>query len=290
MQAVKYARATSVDEAVQMLRDGGDVARVLAGGTDVIVLARERRRDIDLFVDIKHIPDLIGISYTPGQGLSIGAATPLYEIYNHADVQQHYPALVEASHVIGGTAIQGRASLGGNLANSSPAADGIPAMIALGGTAHIAGPSGRRDVAIAEFCTAPGRNVLETGEFIVSLSFPDPAPRSGSAWVRFIPRNEMDIAVTNAGVYLALDGDTVAEARVALGAVAPTPLLVQAATDALVGRPLTDETIEAAAAAAREAARPISDMRGSEQQRKHLAGVLTARMIRKAAARARGEE
>ncbi|MCA9846722.1 MAG: xanthine dehydrogenase family protein subunit M [Dehalococcoidia bacterium] len=290
MQAVKYARATSVDEAVQMLRDGGDVARVLAGGTDVIVLARERRRDIDLFVDIKHIPDLIGIDYQAGQGLTLGAATPLYEVYNHPDVKAHYPALVEASHVIGGTAIQGRASLGGNLANSSPAADGIPAMIALGGTAHIAGPNGRRDVPIAEFCTAPGRNVLETGEFIVSLSFPDPAANSGSAWERFIPRNEMDIAVTNAGVYLALDGDTVADARVAIGAVAPTPLLVPAAAEALIGKPLTDETIEAAAEAARQAANPITDMRGTADQRRHLAGVLVKRVLNKAAARARGDE
>ena len=290
MQAVKYARATSVDEAVQMLRDGGDVARVLAGGTDVIVLARERRRDIDLFVDIKHIPDLIGIDYKAGQGLTLGAATPLYEVYNHPDVKAHYPALVEASHVIGGTAIQGRASLGGNLANSSPAADGIPAMIALGGTAHIAGPNGRRDVPIAEFCTAPGRNVLETGEFIVSLSFPDPAANSGSAWERFIPRNEMDIAVTNAGVYLALDGDTVADARVAIGAVAPTPLLVPAAAEALIGKPLTDETIEAAAEAARQAANPITDMRGTADQRRHLAGVLVKRVLNKAAARARGDE
>ena len=290
MQAVKYARATSVDEAVQMLRDGGDVARVLAGGTDVIVLARERRRDIDLFVDIKHIPDLIGIDYQAGQGLTLGAATPLYEVYNHPDVKAHYPALVEASHVIGGTAIQGRASLGGNLANSSPAADGIPAMIALGGTAHMAGPNGRRDVPIAEFCTAPGRNVLETGEFIVSLSFPDPAANSGSAWERFIPRNEMDIAVTNAGVYLALDGDTVADARVAIGAVAPTPLLVPAAAEALIGKPLTDETIEAAAEAARQAANPITDMRGTADQRRHLAGVLVKRVLNKAAARARGDE
>lgn len=290
MQAVKYARATSVDEAVQMLREGGDVARVLAGGTDVIVLARERRRDIDLFVDVKHIPDLVGISYTAGEGLHIGAATPLYKVYNHPDVKAHYPALVEASHVIGGTAIQGRASLGGNLANSSPAADGIPAMIALGGVAHLAGPNGRREVPIAEFCTAPGRNVLETGEFIVSLSFPDPAPGSGSAWTRFIPRNEMDIAVANAGVYLALEGDTVTDARIAIGAVAPTPLLVQEAADALVGRPLTDETIEAAAQAAKAAARPITDMRGTEEQRKHLAAVLVRRMLNTAAARARGEQ
>lgn len=290
MQAVKYARATSVDEAVQLLRDGGDVARVLAGGTDVIVLARERRRDIDLFVDVKHIPDLIGIRYAAGEGLTLGAATPLYEVYNHPDVKAHYPALVEASHVIGGTAIQGRASLGGNLANSSPAADGIPAMIALGGVAHLAGPNGTREVPVAEFCTGPGRNVLELGEFIVSLSFPDPAPNSGSAWERFIPRNEMDIAVTNAGTYLVLDGDTVTDARISIGAVAPTPLLVPEAAEALVGRPLTDETIEAAAEAARNAARPITDMRGTEQQRRHLAGVLVKRTVRTAAARARGEE
>jgi carbon-monoxide dehydrogenase medium subunit len=290
MQAVRYARATSVDEAVRMLREGGEVARVLAGGTDVIVLARERRRDIDLFVDIKHIPEVMGITYDPASGLTVGAATPLYQVYENADVRQHYPALVEASHVIGGTAIQGRASLGGNLANSSPAADGIPAMIALGGVARLAGPNGAREVSVAEFCTAPGRNVLQPGEFIVTLHFPAPAAHSGSAWERFIPRNEMDIAVVNAGAYLVLDGDVVTEARLALGAAAPTPLTLTAAQDALIGRRLDDATIDAAAKAASDAAQPISDMRGSVKQRKHLAGILTARVIRKAAARARGEE
>lgn len=290
MQAVKYARASTVDEAVQMLREGGDVARVLAGGTDVIVLARERRRDIDLFVDVKHIPELIGVTYTAGTGLSVGAATPLYQLYGHADVKQHYPALVESTHVIGGTAIQGRASLGGNLGNSSPAADAIPAMIALDGVAHIAGPNGRREVPVAEFCTGPGQNVLAPGEFIVTLTFPDPAPGSGQAWQRFIPRNEMDIAVANAGVYLVLDGDTVTDARIAVGAVAPTPLNVTDAAQALIGQPLGDASIAAAVAAARGVASPITDMRGSVEQRIHLTGVLVERMIRKAAARARGEE
>lgn len=290
MQAVRYARATSVDEAVRMLREGGEVARVLAGGTDVIVLARERRRDIDLFVDIKHIPEVMGITYDPASGLTVGAATPLYQVYGNADVRQHYPALVEASHVIGGTAIQGRASLGGNLANSSPAADGIPAMIALGGVARLAGPNGPREVPVAEFCTAPGRNVLQPGEFIVTLHFPAPTAHSGSAWERFIPRNEMDIAVVNASAYLVLDGDVVTEARLALGAAAPTPLTLTAAQEALIGRRLDDTTIDAAAKAASDAAQPISDMRGSVKQRKHLAGILTARVIRKAAARARGEE
>ena len=139
MQAVRYARATSVDEAIQLLRDGGENARVLAGGTDIIVLARERRRKVELFVDVKHIPELVGIEYRPGTGLTIGAATPLYQIYGNDEANAHYKAISEASHVIGGTAIQGRASLGGNLANSGPAGDSIPAQMALIGTALMTG-------------------------------------------------------------------------------------------------------------------------------------------------------
>ncbi len=289
MQSVRYARSHSVDEAVRLLGEGGPTARVLAGGTDLIVLARERRRDVDLFIDIKHIPDLLGVAFDD-QGLTVGAATPLYQVYGHPDVRRHYPALVEASHVIGGTAVQGRASLGGNLANASPAADSIPAMIALSGVARVAGPNGRREVPIAEFCTGPGRSVLEPGEFIVDLHFPAPADSSGSAWQRFIPRNEMDIAVVNAAAYLVLDGDTVTDARLALGAAAPTPLDLVEAAQSLVGAHLTDEAMGRAASLASAAARPISDMRGTESQRRHLAGVLTARVIRTAAARSRGEE
>ncbi|MEZ4501568.1 MAG: xanthine dehydrogenase family protein subunit M [Dehalococcoidia bacterium] len=290
MQAVRYARASSVDEAVQLLRDGGPTTKVLAGGTDVIVLARERRRDVGLLVDIKRIPDLVGIHHSAGDGLDVGAATPLYRVYGDADVLRDYRALAQASHVIGGTAIQGRASLGGNLANSSPAADSIPAMIALDGVAHIAGPNGAREVPVAEFCTGPGANVLEAGEFVVKLHFPPRAANSGSAWERFIPRNEMDIAVVNAAASITLEGDVVADARLALGAVAPTPLRLTEAAQALVGRRLDDATIEAASAAAAAAARPISDMRGTEAYRRHLAGVLTGRVMRAAAARARGEE
>ena len=290
MQAVKYARATSVDEAIQLLRDGGENASVLAGGTDIIVLARERRRKVELFVDVKHIPELGGIEYQPGTGLTIGAATPLYQIYGHDDVVGKYKAIAESCHVIGGTAIQGRASLGGNLANAGPAADSTPAMMALRGIVNIAGPGGRREVPVSEFCTGPGQHVLQPGEIIVSLSFPDVAPNSGSAWQRFIPRNEMDIAVANAGVYLALDGDTVADACVGIGAVGPRVELATDAAQALIGKPLTDESIAAAVAAARSYARPITDMRGSVEQRIHLTGVLTKRMIRLAAARARGEE
>ena len=286
MQAVKYVRAASVDEASRLLQEGGQGARVLAGGTDVIVQARERTRDIDLFVDIKHIPETMNIAYDASDGLTIGAAAPCYEIYGSETVRDLYPSLVDSTSLIGGTAIQGRASLGGNLCNSSPAADGIPTLIVLEASVEIAGPNGRRSVPVEDFCTAPGRNVLGDGEFVVSLRFPPPAAGSGARFLRFIPRNEMDIAVTNAATQLRIENGSVAWARVAIGAVAPTPLLVADAAAALVGQPLSEATIEAAAAASRAAASPIDDMRGSIRQRRHLAGVLTERTIRQAAERA----
>ena len=288
MQDVKYVKAASVDEAVALLAKGGQTARILAGGTDVIVQARERKREIDLFVDIKAIEETQQLTYDPSAGLTVGAALPCYRLYGDATVQQRYPALVEASTVIGGVAIQGRASLGGNLCNSSPAADSIPAMIVLQAEANIAGPNGRRTVPVDTFCTGPGRNVLQPGEFVVSIHFPAPAANSGAAWQRFIPRNEMDIAVANAAVNLRFDGDRVAFARIAIGAVAPTPLLVEAAGQALVGQPLTPASIAAAAAAAKAAASPIEDMRGSIKQRKHLVAVLVERTLNVAARRARG--
>ena len=287
MQAVKYARAESVEEAVSLLQDGGDGARPLAGGTDVIVQARERTRDIDLFVDIKHISEVVGIEHGSDGSLTIGAATPCHEIYGDESIAQNFPILVDSTSLIGGTAIQGRASLGGNLCNSSPAADGIPSLIVLEAQVEIAGPNGRRTVAVEDFCTGPGQNVLGDGEFVVKLQFPAPAAGSGARFLRFIPRNEMDIAVANAATQLRLDGDgTVNWARVSVGAVAPVPLLVTAAADAIVGQSLSEETIAAAAAASSAAANPITDMRGSIRQRVHLAGVLTERTIRQAAERA----
>ena len=176
MQAVRYARAASIDEAVRLLQEGGPAARALAGGTDVIVQARERRRDIDLFVDVKHIPETMSLSYDASAGLTVGAAAPCSDIYEHEEVRRRYPALVDAASVIGGTAIQGRASLGGNLCNSSPAADTTPAMIVLEGVARIAGPEGERQVAVEEFCTGPGEKRAATGR--VRGHHPVPAARA----------------------------------------------------------------------------------------------------------------
>jgi len=276
-----------VDEAVQLLQKGGAKARAFAGGTDLIVQARERKRDVNLFVDIKAIKETMELIYDPAKGLTVGAATPCYLIYGDETVKKLYPALVEAVTVIGGVAIQGRASIGGNLCNSGPAADSVPAMIALSGVANIAGPGGRRSVKIEDFNTGPGRNVLTDGEFVVNITFPTPPANSGAAWQRFIPRNEMDIAVVNAGTYVRFDGSNVAEARCAIGAVGPTVIVVDLDSD-IVGKPLTDETIKAAGEAAKAAARPIDDMRGSIKQRKHLSAVLVERTLREAARRALG--
>jgi carbon-monoxide dehydrogenase medium subunit len=286
VQALKYQRATTIDQAVQLLADSGPAGHVLAGGTDIIVQARARSVDVDLLVDVKGIPELSQLAYDAATGLTIGAALPCYRIYADADVQQHYPALVDSTSLIGGTAIQGRASIGGNLCNASPSADAIPTMIVLEGTATIAGPNGARDVPVEDFCTGPGQSVLQPGEVLVSIHFPPPAADSGARFLRFIPRNEMDIAVVNSASALRFDGDTVSWARVAVGAAAPTPLLVAAAADALVGQPLTDDSIAAAATAAREATSPIDDMRGTIKQRRHLAAVLTERTLRGAAERA----
>ncbi len=290
MKEIDYAAPSTVSEAVTLLADYGDRARPLAGGTDIIVQVRENRRSPDLIVDIKRIAEVNELRYDPGRGLSLGAAVPCYRIYEHPDIPRIYPGLVDAAALIGGIQIQSRASLGGNLCNSSPAADSIPALIALQALAVIAGRDGMREVPVEQFCTGPGRNVLNRGEFLVSLRLPTPKPHSGSAYLRFIPRNEMDIAVVGVGVALTLDESKsrCTAARVSIGAVAPTPLFVAEAGAALVGGVLTEEHIAKAATLAQAAARPISDMRGDAEYRKHLVGVLVKRAVRIALERARG--
>lgn len=291
MQAFDYIPARTVDEAVSLLASKGDQARVLAGGTDLIVQVREGRRQLELIVDVKKIPDVNVLSYDPQNGLHLGAAVPCHRIYGDAIIAQAYPGLIDAFSLIGGIQIQGRASIGGNLCNSSPAADSIPPLIVHHTTCVIAGPNGRREVPVEQFCTGPGQNLLEHGELLVSLRIPPPPNNFGSHYQRFIPRNEMDIAVVGVGsaVVLSEDRSTIMAARIALGAVAPTPLLVEEAAAALVGKPISEDAIAEAAAAARVAARPITDMRGTVEQRRHLSGVLTRRTLQGAIARARGE-
>ncbi len=290
MHAFDYVAAQTVEEAVSLLAEKGDAARVLAGGTDLIVQVREGRRSPDLIVDVKQIPDTNVLSYSPDSGLNLGAAVPCHRIYGDAAIAAAYPGLVDAFSLVGGTQIQGRGSVGGNLCNSSPAADTIPALMAHSAVAVIAGPGGsRREVAVEDFCTGPGRNVLQNGEMLVLLKIPATPAGFGAFYLRFIPRNEMDIAVVGAGssVVLSADGSTITSARVALGAVGPTPIMVD--TSAVAGQPANEATINTAAEAAIAAASPISDMRGTIEQRRYLSGVLTRRTLQQAIARAKGE-
>ena len=290
MKDFEYAAVTSVDAAVSLLAERGAKAKILAGGTDILVQLREGLREADMVVDIKKIPELMQLSFNPKTGLRLGAGVPAYRIYENEEIRAAYPALADAARIIGGWQIQSRASIGGNLCNSSPAADSIPALIALGATAQIAGPGGRRAIPVAEFCTAPGRNVLGKGEFLVALEFAAPAEHSGSHYLRFIPRNEMDIAVVGVGSWVRLDakGETIAEARIGVGAVAPTPLTATEAAAWLAGKPATPETFAATGDLARKIAKPISDMRGPAEYRVHLVGVLVERTLAKAVERAKG--
>ena len=202
-------------------------------------------------------------------------------------MQEHYPGLVEAAGLIGSDQILNRASVGGNLCNGSPAADTTPALIALGAVCHLAGPKGSRTVAVEDFVVSPGRTVLEPGELLVEFRIPAPKPHSSDCYLRFIPRNEMDIAVVGVGAAVTLDGETCTAARIALAAVAPTPVFAREASASLVGKPLNDGTIATAAELAIRASSPITDMRGTVEFRRHLVGVLTRRALKGAAERAR---
>lgn len=288
MEAFDYVAPRSLAEAFAALGNGKR-SLMLAGGTDVIVQLREGRKQCDQVIDLKHIPEMMAMASRPDGSLEVGAAVPLARIYEDATVRARLPALVDAASIIGGTAIQSRASLGGNLCNASPAADSSPALMVLGARLNIVSPSGSRELAVEEFFGGPGRNALQPGEILASIRIPAQPDRSAAYYHRFIPRNEMDIAVASSGVriQLAADGATIEGARVALGAVAATPIMVPAAAAALVGRPAGPEAFAAAGQAAADAATPIDDMRGGAAQRKHLARILTIRALEGALQRLR---
>ncbi|MGE4218015.1 MAG: xanthine dehydrogenase family protein subunit M [Alphaproteobacteria bacterium] len=284
---MQYATPGSVQEAVGLLAKANGQGRVLAGGTDLLVQLRAGMIDPALIVDIKQIPQTRRIAEEAG-GYRIGAAVAGAELSEHPDIPRAWPGVVEAVDLIGSTQIQGRASMGGNLCNASPAADSVPAMVAAGMKATVAGPNGIREVAVEDIPAGPGKTSLKPGEFIVDFLLPKRPARTGDAYLRMIPRTEMDIAVVGAGVCLTLDAKGVCTAaRVALGAVAPTVVLVADAAKALIGSTLDDAAMQKLDAAARAACRPINDKRGTIEYRTRVAGVLARRAAAIAAERAR---
>ncbi len=287
MKQIRFAAPTSIDEAVGLLAEANGSARVLAGGTDLLVQLRSGMTRPELIVDIKKIPELRAVTSEDG-GFRVGTAVSGAELGEHAEVPKVWPGVVEGFELIGSTQIQGRASLGGNLCNASPAADSVPAMIAAGVTCTIAGPGGTRDANVEDIVTSPGQTSLKNGEFVVSFHLPSRPANSGDAYLRFIPRTEMDIAVVGVGVSLTVDGDgTCTAARVSLGAVAPTPLLVADCASALIGTKLDDAAMANLAAAASAACNPINDKRGTIEYRTKVAGVLARRTAGIALERAR---
>ena len=275
---MQYYCPDTIEAAVALAEQSQGTLRYLAGGTDVLVQLRSDMVTPDVLIDTKHIPGAGDIA-REGDGWRIGIAVSGAEMSEHPELHKEWPGIVEAMDLIGSTQIQGRATLVGNLCNASPAADSVPTMIAAGVTASVQGPSGERVVPVEDLLQGPGKTSLTKGEIVTSLHIPARGERGGDAYQRFIPRTEMDIAVVGCGVNLKLSGDGAIEsARVSLGAVAPTALLVEAAADAIVGTKLDDGALEALANAASDACSPIEDKRGTIKFRTHVAGVLARRV------------
>lgn len=283
---MRYVAPTTIEEAVAVLAGDGDT-QVYAGATDFIPQLRMGRPEPDRAVDLKRIPRLVDLRLV-GDTWVIGAATPSVRLSEEEALVADLPGLVEAAALIGSDQIQSRASLGGNLCNASPAADSVPAMVVNDGRAVIAGPDGTRTIPVAAVVTGPGSTSLGPGEFVVEFEFDRPPARTSDAYLRFIPRTEMDIAVVGAGVRLSLGDDGACDsASLALGAVAPTVVRVPAAEAAVAGQELSDAVLEQVASAAAAACNPIDDKRGTKEYRRQVAGVLAVRALKLAAERAR---
>jgi aerobic carbon-monoxide dehydrogenase medium subunit len=289
MTDIRYVAPCSLDEAIGAFAAAGSAARIMAGGTDLLVQMRSGLVRPGLIVDIKNIDEMTEIEETAGGGFRIGAAVSGAVLAEHAKFAKAWPGVLEAVNLIGSKQVQGRASAGGNLCNGSPAGDSVPAMIAAGAVVTIQGPNGRRELPVEKVPAGPGRTNLTPGEILVSFALPPRPPGSSDAYLRMIPRTEMDIAVVGLGVSLTLKDGVCTAARVGLGAVAPTALLVEAAGQALTGSRLDDAALEKASEACRAACRPIDDKRGTIAYRVKTAGVLLKRTVAIAAKRAGGK-
>lgn len=292
MRTFDYLAPTSLDEALEMLRSNGGGARPLAGGTDLVVQMKEAATRFPYptsLVNLLRVPELQGIDFDATGGLRIGASATMTDIAESGPIREHYAALAEGAGIVGSIQTMNMATIGGNICNAAPSADTAPPLLVFDAEAEIAGNGGRRTIPLTKFFTGPGQTVVKQDELLVQFYLPAPAPRTGSAYIRHTPRKQMDIAVVGvaAAVTLAEDG-TIEKARVALGAVAPTPIRARESEAALSGQRPSGEAFTSAAEIAAGECAPIDDVRGSAEFRRHLVRVMTERMLRLAAARARG--
>ncbi len=290
MRPFEYHAPQSLDEAIALLRDRGEGARPIAGGTDIVVQMKEGRTKFaypQTVVSLTRVPELRGIEFGESDGLRLGAATSMAEIAQAPVIRERYLALAEGAGVVGSLQTMNMGTVGGNVCNAAPSADTAPALLTFEAEAVIVGPTGRRSMPIAEFFLGPGITALAPGELLAELRLPAPPPNTGSSYERHTPRKQMDIAVVGVGVVLTLSGDTIQRARVSLGAVSPTPIRAPRAEAALEGQPATDETFARAAEAAAAECSPITDIRASAEFRRHLVKVMTMWQLKRAAGRAR---
>ncbi|MEX1195062.1 MAG: xanthine dehydrogenase family protein subunit M [Dehalococcoidia bacterium] len=292
MRTFEYHAPQTIDEAVRLLQAGGAAARPLAGGTDIVVQMKESATKFpypEAIVSLDRVSELRGIDFSESEGLRIGAGTTMADVAASPLVRERYLALAEGAGVVGSLQTMNMATIGGNVCNAAPSADTAPPLLVYEAQAVVVGTNGRRTLPLGDFFHGPGLTALEPGELLAELRMPVPPANTGAVYLRNTPRKQMDIAVVGVAVALTLSGDTIERARVALGAVAPTPVRAIAAEAALEGQPASDETFaRAAEAAASQDARPISDIRASVDFRRHLVKVMTARLLVEAASRAKG--
>ncbi len=290
MRDFEYEVPTTIAEAVQILSSHKGRAKPLAGGTDLIDYIRTGRLSPDVVVDLKQISELKTLVVTETQ-LKLGAAVTCQQINNHTTIKKYFSALSDACSIIGGMQIQNRATVGGNLCTSGAAADSMPALIALNASCEIHGPRGIEHLRVEDFVTGPAKNVLHPDQILVSINFTNHIARTGSCYQRFIPRNEMDIAVVGVGAALTLDEQgKISDSRIGLGAVAPIPFYAREISEYLQGQYPIGDVFQHAGEIARTLVSPIDDHRGTIEFRTHVVGVLVQRVLTVAASRASGSE
>tara|TARA_Y100001970_G_scaffold36540_1_gene45131 strand:+ start:2854 stop:3744 length:891 start_codon:yes stop_codon:yes gene_type:complete len=288
---IDYSSPETLSEALGLLNSYQKDAGILAGGTDLIVKMRANRVNPTQVIDIKAIPELNQININSNNDLTIGSAIPCYKIYNNSEIMNLRPELKDSASIIGGTQIQGRASLGGNICNAAPSADSVPLLIALGTTCNVQSINGERTIPLENLFSGPGQTVLEPNELLISITIPKKSNLSGANYIRFIPRNEMDIAVVGTGVSVIISDDKkkFESVRVSLASVGPTPIFVDGIDKEISGQEINDESIRVVSNIAKNASKPISDMRGTAEFRQHLCEVLTRRALITSIERAKGE-
>ena len=288
---IDYSSPETLSEALGLLNNYQKDAGILAGGTDLIVKMRANRVNPTQVIDIKAIPELNQININSNNDLTIGSALPCYKIYNNSEIMNLRPELKDSASIIGGTQIQGRASLGGNICNAAPSADSVPLLIALGTTCNVQSINGERTIPLENLFSGPGQTVLEPNELLISITIPRKSDLAGANYIRFIPRNEMDIAVVGTGVSVVISDNkkNFESVRVSLDSVVPTPIFVDCIDKEVSGQEINDESIRVVSNMAKKASKPISDMRGTAEFRQHLCEVLTRRALITSIERAKGD-